>query len=117
MRVVMAGASGFLGTAWRDHLAREGHEVVRLVRGEAMSAYESHWDPYAGQVDRALIESANVVRTLAAAPLAHGQPTNSYKSTFVDSRVPTPRTPAQAIAASARKPAFLAQNGEQGFCV
>src|SRR3954470_22019194 len=59
----MAGASGFLGTAWRDHLAREGHEVVRLVRGEAMSAYESHWDPYAGQVDAAVIESADVSRT------------------------------------------------------
>ena len=54
MKLVLAGGSGFLGTAWRDHLAREGHEVVRLVRGEALSASESHWDPYAGQVDRAV---------------------------------------------------------------
>ena len=38
MRFVLAGASGFLGTAWRDHLARQGHEVVRLVRGEASSS-------------------------------------------------------------------------------
>ncbi len=38
MKFVLAGVSGFLGTAWRDHLAREGHEVVRLVRGEAMRA-------------------------------------------------------------------------------
>ena len=37
MKIVLAGASGFLGTAWRDHLAREGHEVVRLVRGDALS--------------------------------------------------------------------------------
>ena len=33
MRFVLAGASGLLGTAWRDHLAQQGHEVVRLVRG------------------------------------------------------------------------------------
>ena len=111
MRVVMAGASGFLGTAWRDHLAREGHEVVRLVRGEAMSAYESHWDPYAGQVDPAVIESADVVTNLAGAPLAHWPWTESYKRTFVDSRVATTRTLAEAIAGSDRKPAFLAQNG------
>ena len=45
MRFVLAGVSGFLGTAWRDHLAREGHEVVRLVRGEALSASESSVGP------------------------------------------------------------------------
>ena len=28
MRLLLAGGSGFLGTAWRDHLARHGHEVV-----------------------------------------------------------------------------------------
>jgi uncharacterized protein (TIGR01777 family) len=115
MKVVMAGASGFLGTAWRDHLAREGHEVVRLVRGEAMSAYESHWDPYAGQVDPAVIENADVVTNLAGAPLAHWPWTESYMRTFVDSRVATTRTLAEAIAASDRKPAFLAQNGVAGY--
>ena len=115
MRLVLAGASGFLGTAWRDHLAREGHEVVRLVRGEAMSASESHWDPYAGQVDRALIESADVVANLAGAPLAHWPWTEAYKRTFLDSRVETTRTLAEAIAASDRKPAFLAQNGVAGY--
>jgi uncharacterized protein (TIGR01777 family) len=115
MRLVLAGASGFLGTAWRDHLAREGHEVVRLVRGEAMSASESHWDPYAGQVDRALIESADVVANLAGAPLAHWPWTEAYKRTFLDSRVVTTRTLAEAIAASDRKPAFLAQNGVAGY--
>jgi uncharacterized protein (TIGR01777 family) len=115
MRLVLAGASGFLGTAWRDHLAREGHEVVRLVRGEAMSGSESHWDPYAGQVDRALIESADVVANLAGAPLAHWPWTEAYKRTFLDSRVVTTRTLAEAIAASDRKPAFLAQNGVAGY--
>jgi len=64
MRIVMAGASGFLGTAWRDHLARQGHEVVRLVRGEAMSGQESSWDPHRGVVDRSVIEKADVVACL-----------------------------------------------------
>ena len=115
MRIVLAGGSGFLGTAWRDHLARQGHEVVRLVRGEALSGSESHWDPYAGQVDRALIESADVVANLAGAPLAHWPWTDAYKRTFLDSRVATTRTLAEAIAASDRKPAFLAQNGVAGY--
>src|SRR3954453_19554167 len=115
MKLVLAGASGFLGTAWRDHLAREGHEVVRLVRGNALSANESHWDPYAGQVDRAVIEDADVVANLAGAPLAHWPWTASYKRTFTDSRVATTRTLAEAIARSDRKPALLAQSGVAGY--
>ena len=115
MRFVLAGVSGFLGTAWRDHLAREGHEVVRLVRGEALSASESRWDPYSGQVDRELVESADVVGTLSGAPLAHWPWTASYKRTFTESRVATTRTLAEAVAGSDRKPAFVAQNGIAGY--
>jgi uncharacterized protein (TIGR01777 family) len=115
MKLVLAGASGFLGTTWRDHLAREGHEVVRLVRGEALSGSESHWDPYSGQVDRELIESADVVANLAGAPLAHWPWTKSYQRTFTDSRVATTRTLAEAIASSDRLPAFLAQSGVAGY--
>jgi hypothetical protein len=115
MKLVLAGASGFLGTSWRDHLAREGHEVVRLVRGAALSGSESHWDPYSGQVDRALVESADVVANLAGAPLAHWPWTQSYQRTFTDSRVATTRTLAEAIASSYRKPAFLAQSGVAGY--
>jgi uncharacterized protein (TIGR01777 family) len=111
MKVVMAGASGFLGTAWRDHLARQGHDVVRLVRGPAMSDRESHWDPFAGQVDRAAIEDADVVANLAGSPLAHWPYSKSYQRTFKRSRVATTRTLAEAIAASDRKPALLQQIG------
>lgn len=115
MKLVLAGASGFLGTAWRDHLAREGHEVVRLVRGEALAGSESRWDPYSGQVDRAVIESADVVANLAGAPLAHWPWTEAYRRTFTDSRVATTRTLAEAVASSDRKPALLAQSGIAGY--
>ncbi len=115
MRIVLAGGSGFLGTAWRDHLAREGHQVVRLVRGEALTASESRWDPHAGQVDQAVIEDADVVACLSGAPLAHWPWTDSYKRTFVDSRVATTRTLAEAVASCDRKPALLAQNGIAGY--
>ena len=34
MKFVLAGASGFLGTALVEHLRDEGHDVVRLVRAD-----------------------------------------------------------------------------------
>ncbi|MGZ4470082.1 MAG: TIGR01777 family oxidoreductase [Nocardioidaceae bacterium] len=115
MRFVIAGASGFLGTTWRDHLAQQGHEVIRLVRHEAASAHESEWDPYAGRLDQAVIDGADVVACLSGAPLAHWPWTEAYKRTFTDSRVVTTRVLAEAVARSERKPLLLAQNGIAGY--
>ena len=115
MRIVIAGASGFLGQAWREHLARQGHDVVRLVRGDAVSSHESSWDPYAGRVDQSVIDEADVVANLAGAPIARWPWTSSYKKTLHDSRVLTTRTLAEAVAASPNKPVFLAQNGIAGY--
>lgn len=115
MRIVIAGASGFLGQAWREHLAREGHDVVRLVREEPLSPSESRWDPYAGVVDQAVIDSADVVANLAGAPIAHWPWTASYKRKLHDSRVITTRVLAEAIATAPSPPAFLAQSGIAGY--
>jgi len=115
MKFVLAGASGFLGTAWRDHLAREGHEVVRLVRGEPMTDTESHWDPYRGEVDAEVVEQADVVACLSGATLAHWPWTESYKRTFTESRLATTRTLAEAVAAAPSPPVLLAQNGIAGY--
>lgn len=111
MRFVVAGASGFLGRALRDHLAREGHDVVRLVRGEPACANESRWDPYTGVVDQQAVDAADVVVNLAGASFYRWPLTEKYQQIFRDSRVVTTRVLAEAVARSQRKPAFLAQNG------
>jgi uncharacterized protein (TIGR01777 family) len=111
MRFLIAGSSGFLGQALRNHLAQEGHHVVRLVRGEAVSEQESRWDPYRGVLDQQVVENADVVVNLAGASFVKWPLTAAYKQTFRDSRVVTTQTLAEAIAKSDRRPAFLAQNG------
>jgi uncharacterized protein (TIGR01777 family) len=115
MRFVVAGASGFLGTALRDHVARDGHEVVRLVRGEPVSPQESRWDPSLGEVDQEVVERADVVANLAGAPIAHWPWTESYQRKLLESRVATTGTLARAVAAAATKPVLLAQNGIAGY--
>lgn len=111
MRFLIAGSSGFLGTALRAHLAAGGHEVVRLVRGDATGAGTSRWDPYAGTLDQAEVERADVVVNLAGRPLAGNPHSAAYRRDLMDSRVQTTSALAEAIALSVRKPAFLAQNG------
>ena len=68
MRVVIAGASGFLGTHLTEHLRVHGHEVTHLVRRPA-GPHESRWDPVAGTVDAGVVTAADVVVNLAGASL------------------------------------------------
>ena len=51
MRVLIAGASGFLGTALVERLTADEHEVVRLVRRRAQGPEEAAWSPGAGIID------------------------------------------------------------------
>lgn len=115
MRVVVAGASGFLGSAWTRALDDLGHQVVRLVRREPGSPDESRWDPARGEVDQTVIDDADVVANLAGASNVRVPWTRSYAEVFLASRVDTTRTLAEAVARADRKPAFLAQSGTAGY--
>lgn len=109
--MLLAGASGFLGTALRRELAASGHEVSQLVRGSATAADQLTWDPYQGRLDPAEVERADVVINLAGAPIAHWPWTKSYKQQILDSRVVTTRLLADAVANSASKPALVNASG------
>jgi hypothetical protein len=115
MRFVLAGSSGFLGTALRDRLAREGHEVVRLVRGEAATPAESRWDPYNGVVDADLLAAADVVINLAGAPLVRWPWTAAYRQTILTSRTATTSTLAKALAQTGATPALLSGSGIDAY--
>jgi hypothetical protein len=43
MRILMAGASGFLGTRLADRLRDAGHDLTRLVRRSAGRPDEASW--------------------------------------------------------------------------
>ena len=111
MRVVIAGASGFLGTHLTQHLRAHGHEVTALVRRSPQSEHESQWDPAAGSVDVAVIGRANAVVNLAGASIAANPHSKKHADEVLESRVSTTSVLAGAIAAAERPPAFLAGNG------
>jgi len=111
MRVVVGGASGFLGTHLVAELTGRGHTVTRLVRREPGAADESRWDPAAGRVDAGVIAAADVVVNLAGTPTAGNPHSQKWATDLRESRVRSTATLAEAIAASERRPAFLAGNG------
>lgn len=111
MKVVIAGSSGFLGSALSDALVERGHSVVALVRRPTSAPDESSWDPHAGTYDREVLEASDVVVNLAGSPTAGNPHSARWARELRDSRVRTTAALAAAIASSDRRPAFLAGNG------
>ncbi len=93
MRVVIAGASGFLGTHLSTHLRVHGHEVTALVRRGPTSAHESQWDPRAGRIDAEVIGRADAVVNLAGASIAGNPHSRKWSTEVMDSRVATTAAP------------------------
>lgn len=99
MKFLIAGSSGFLGTALRVRLAEQGHEAVRLVRRAPASALERQWDPDSGELDPSVLDGADVVVNLAGAGVADRLWTESRRELILSSRVNTTGTLARALAA------------------
>jgi uncharacterized protein (TIGR01777 family) len=99
MRILLAGASGFLGTRLRERLAAGGHDVVRLVRREPAGAGEHRWDPATGALDPAVLSTVDAVVNLAGAGVGDRRWTARYKRILRDSRVDTTATLAETVAA------------------
>lgn len=111
MKIIVAGASGFLGTALRRQLGDAGHEVAQLVRSPAESADQIHWDPARGELDPAALDGADTVINLGGAPIAHWPWTDGYKQQILGSRLETTGTVARAIAQLEQQPALVNASG------
>ena len=98
MKVVVAGASGLIGTALVSSLRGDGHEVVRLVRRPARSTDEAQWDPAGRKLDPAVLAGADAVVHLAGAGVGDKRWSDDYKRTILDSRVDGTTTIATALA-------------------
>ncbi len=99
MRIVMAGASGFLGPRLRQRLAQDGHEITQLVRREPTEPDQRQWRPERHEIDQALLAGADAVVNLAGAGVEDRRWSDSYKKVMRASRLDTTGTLAAALAA------------------
>lgn len=107
MRVLVAGASGFVGTALVASLEAHGHQVVRLVRRRASATGESSWSPVSGVIDVGEVERADAVVNLSGASLARLPWTRRYRDEILASRIAATRTLADAMRHARTPPAVF----------
>jgi uncharacterized protein (TIGR01777 family) len=70
MKIAVTGANGFIGRALCASLAREGHEVVRLVRRRTGLAGEVLWSAERGLDDPTLLDGCDAIVHLAGENIA-----------------------------------------------
>ncbi|MER5386036.1 TIGR01777 family oxidoreductase [Streptomyces sp. NPDC002688] len=114
-RIVIAGASGLIGSALARSLRADGHDVVRLVRREPRSRDEVRWDPQRQRVDAVGLLGCAAVVNLAGAPVAGRPWTTTYKRKIRDSRVLGTSTLAEAVASLDEPPRVFVNGSAIGF--
>jgi uncharacterized protein (TIGR01777 family) len=114
MNIVIAGGSGFLGSALTAALTGEGHDVIVLTRQTSLptravsNVRHVSWDPngHAGAW-AAHITTADAVVNLAGESIAAKRWSPAQKQKLRDSRLMATNSLSAAIRQAARKPIFV----------
>lgn len=115
-RVVVTGASGFIGGSLATFLTAHGYRVDALVRrAPGPGTTEIRWDPARGEIDAVRLEGADAVVHLAGESIAAGRWTAARKEAIRRSRVDGTRVLARALAGLDRRPPVLVSASAIGY--
>ncbi len=117
MRVLLAGGTGFVGSALTRRLLSRGHQVSLLSRRPSTPTAAPpvfHWDPERGEFDGNALTGTDAVVNLAGESLAGRRWTEARKRALVESRVGATRWSARPSAlVSATAVGIYGDRGEE----
>jgi uncharacterized protein len=114
-RILLAGASGMIGTPLRAALKDAGHTVHTLVRRSPADATEHQWNPVTGVIESGIVGLSDVVINLAGASIGKIPWTKRHKALIMSSRVQSASTLATAIREAETPPSLFIQGSAVGF--
>jgi uncharacterized protein (TIGR01777 family) len=115
MRIIVGGASGFIGKPLVQRLRDTGHDVVRLVRREPSGPDEVGWRPNQGELDPALLDGTDAVINLAGVGVGDQRWNDEFKKLLRSSRINATSTMAKAAAASQSPPKVMINASAVGY--
>ena len=120
MKLVVTGASGFIGSVLSSRLLDKGHTLTLLTRLAPRDPSTStkiwrHWTPGTPGDWETILDGADGVINLAGEPIAARRWTAQQKERIVTSRIETTRGLVGAIAKAQQKPKFLLNSSAVGY--
>lgn len=118
MRLVIAGGTGFIGSALCARLSERGDSLTLLSRSPrpaAASADWVQWDPSSARNLKEIVEGADGVINLAGEPIAARRWTPAQKERIRQSRIASTRALVGAIAETRSPPKFLINASAVGY--
>lgn len=120
MRLVITGASGFIGTALCSRLLKNGHRLTLLTHsaprdGSTEMKRWHHWTPGTPGDWESTLEGAEGVINLAGEPIAAKRWTPYQKRKIRTSRIDATNSLVTAIGKAKQKPAFLLNASAVGY--
>ncbi len=115
MRVIIAGASGLVGSALVPALRARGHEVTVLVRRATQEPNEVFWDPDASMIDGSRLNATDAVVNLSGAGIADALWSKQRKTLLRSSRLKSTETLVKAIGAASPRPRVLVSASAIGY--
>jgi len=117
MDVVIAGASGFIGTALAESLQAGGHRVARLVRPDspAVIGETIAWDPQAARIDAKGLEGVDAVVNLGGVGIGDRKWTDERKEEILASRLAATSLLSNALARLSQPPAVFVTASAVGY--
>lgn len=113
MRVLITGASGFLGTALTRRLEERGDEVVPARRGE--SSRGVRWSTDDGFAPPEALSGLDAVVHLAGENVGAGRWTEARKQAILQSRIEGTRRVVEALRAASPRPRVLVSASAVGY--
>jgi uncharacterized protein (TIGR01777 family) len=115
LRVLIAGASGMIGSELRRQLEEAGHTVLTLVRRAPATPNEFTWAPDAKILDFRVMDTVDAVVNLSGASLTRVPWTPGWKRQIRSSRINATRALVEAMTMATRPPAVFLSASAVGF--
>jgi len=115
LRVLIAGASGLIGTELIRQLEAAGHTVQTLVRREPQKPSEFTWAPDAKILDFRILENVDAVVNLSGASLNRLPWTAGWKKQILRSRIKATSALVEAMGMAASPPPVFLSGSAVGY--
>ncbi len=119
MKLVISGASGFIGSTLVERLANKNHTLILLSRsrrdGGRSNIQWTAWEPGQAGTWQEAMDGADGVIHLAGEPIAGKRWSEAQKQRLRESRIDTTRMIVAGIAKAKQKPKFLINSSAVGY--